>query len=83
MSCSVPRQDFFQGIQELPRVTAPNAAGSGQGQITPERYFTLPASNPAVADPAALIEEVRDLFVDSVRLRLRSDVPVGVFVRGH
>jgi asparagine synthase (glutamine-hydrolysing) len=38
--------------------------------------------NPASLSLADCIEEVRRLFFDSVRLRLRSDVPVGVLLSG-
>ena len=51
--------------------------------MNPVRY-----APPAYAGDAATlslrdcIDEVRRLFIDSVRLRLRSDVPVGVLLSG-
>jgi asparagine synthase (glutamine-hydrolysing) len=77
-------ETFFRGIRELPpgHFATISLAASDQWQIAPERYFSLAASSPAVADTAALIEEVRNIFVDAVRVRLRSDVPLGVLVSG-
>lgn len=46
------------------------------------RYWRVPQEECEVTSEKALAEEVRDLFFDSVRLRLRSDVPVGILVSG-
>jgi len=46
------------------------------------RYWTPPFETQEPTDPADLAEEVRELFIDAVRLRLRSDVPVGVLLSG-
>jgi asparagine synthase (glutamine-hydrolysing) len=56
---------------------------SAQPKINPVRYlppaYTDNLANISLQD---CIEEVRRLFIDSVRLRLRSDVPVGVLLSG-
>jgi asparagine synthase (glutamine-hydrolysing) len=54
------------------------------GQLRSEPYWELSAqTDPGVKfDKAALTLEVADLLVESVRLRLVSDVPVGVFLSG-
>jgi asparagine synthase (glutamine-hydrolysing) len=46
------------------------------------RYWSPPFDIDDTIDMDRLIPEVRDLFLDSVRLRLRSDVPVGVLLSG-
>lgn len=54
------------------------------GQIHSEAYWQLSASV-AVAksfDEVAITEEIGELLLESVRLRLVSDVPVGVFLSG-
>src|SRR5882672_7333367 len=56
------------------------------GRVRTERYWELPLDGP---DPelerlgdAALIDRFRDLLQESVRLRLMSDVPLGMFLSG-
>jgi asparagine synthase (glutamine-hydrolysing) len=55
------------------------------GRIAEGRYWTLPV--PASDPPAGLSEEeaagrLRDLFDESVRLRMIADVPLGAFLSG-
>lgn len=49
-----------------------------EGHIRSERYWTLPED----VDDAPDCSELYELFHDAVILRLRSDVPVGVFLSG-
>src|SRR5258706_2211460 len=46
------------------------------------RYWTLPFAPDRSIDEAELIERLKHQLDESVRSRLRSDVPVGVFVSG-
>ncbi len=54
------------------------------GQLHSEPYWELSAQNGSIAkfNKAELTLEIAELLVESVRLRLVSDVPVGVFLSG-
>jgi len=53
------------------------------GRVHTEAYWELRADKqPKVQDERVLIEEIGALLADSVKLRLVSDVPVGVFLSG-
>lgn len=71
-------ESFYAGIEQIPPGTAFEI--DPRGQLRAWRYWTLPqmASEP-VADP---VRDFADIFEDSVRLRMRSDVPVGVCLSG-
>lgn len=54
------------------------------GSVRSERYWSLPADtvSSTEADTKTLINGYQDLFLDAIRLRLRSDVPVGSCLSG-
>jgi asparagine synthase (glutamine-hydrolysing) len=71
---------FYDGIEELP----PGCSISyvpGQRQITLNRYWELP-NGVADIDEAEAIRKTTDLLFDSMRLRLRSDAPLGLSLSG-
>jgi asparagine synthase (glutamine-hydrolysing) len=54
------------------------------GHISTESYWQLRARRPeqATCDSRELVTEIRELLLESVRLRLVADVPVGAFLSG-
>jgi asparagine synthase (glutamine-hydrolysing) len=69
-------ETFFAGIVKLPPAHTLVLDRDG---LRLRRYWSLELREPPAGDP---VDAVRDLFVDSVRLRLRSDVPVGTCLSG-
>jgi asparagine synthase (glutamine-hydrolysing) len=76
-------ETFFMGIRKIP------AAHYGVLDLSVDKlslqlksYWTLPVKEQQFVNEENLAEEIRELFFDAVRLRLRSDVPVGVLLSG-
>ena len=69
-------ETFYHGISKLPAAHSLTLDESG---VRLRSYWRLEVRDQADGDPA---EQVRELFLDSVRLRLRSDVPVGTCLSG-
>jgi asparagine synthase (glutamine-hydrolysing) len=76
---------LFAGIMRL----APGHTLTWQdGRISIRRYWDLPVANsvqgPPPGSPAerSLVDEFRERFTEAVRLRLMSDVPLGMFLSG-
>src|SRR5438067_13102262 len=71
---------IYEGINKLP---AAHALTLEDGQVKVERYWKLSYKTkqpvPNVQDAA---EQLRELLADSVRMRLVSDVPLGVLLSG-
>ncbi|MDO8601341.1 MAG: asparagine synthase-related protein, partial [bacterium] len=75
-------ETFFEGIKEL---RAGNylkiAFRHACCKLKIDRYWKLPKDELSISDEEAA-DEFKRLFIDSVRLRLRSDVPVGTCLSG-
>jgi asparagine synthase (glutamine-hydrolysing) len=53
------------------------------GQVRVSQYWDVPAGRaPKLANTRDVVDSFRDLFTESVKLRLMSDVPLGVFLSG-
>jgi asparagine synthase (glutamine-hydrolysing) len=72
-------ETFYEGIVKLaPRTTMSISVDTGD--INESTYWSFPVENNN--DPQDSAEQFRTLFLDSIRLRLRSDVKVGVLLSG-
>lgn len=70
---------LFRGIQSLPPGCFLGFDGR-KAKVT--RYWDIPSFDGPYRKEEDYVEELRHLLQDAVRLRLRSDVPVGVFLSG-
>jgi asparagine synthase (glutamine-hydrolysing) len=70
----------FAGIRKLPPGHYLTCTRSGDLRV--EHYWRLPDARTSAAPEAQIAEELEALLRESVRLRLRADVPVGVMLSG-
>ena len=70
----------FEGISKLP--PAHYLICGADGELSVKRYWNVPAYRPSRATQAEHETELLRLLRESVRLRMRSDVPVGAFLSG-
>jgi asparagine synthase (glutamine-hydrolysing) len=77
-------QTFFSGIESFPagQNMSLDLRSPGRPERRVTRYWLAPARVEARDIGETHIETVRETFIDAVRLRLRSDVPVGVLLSG-
>jgi len=75
---------FFQGIHKVPpRHTLSLDLTSSSLDMKQHPYWQFPQLQMKEAESEKqLIDQARELFTDAVRLRLRSDVPVGLLLSG-
>ena len=72
---------LLSGIQKLPQGHS-LVFDLSSGAARTERYWELPPLAAAVEDEEELITELEAILLDSVRLRLIADVPVGIMLSG-
>jgi asparagine synthase (glutamine-hydrolysing) len=78
-------ETFFEGVYQLPAghvLLARAGAPGAPGQVEVRRWWDLDPARRTVMTPAAAAERFAELFEDAVRVRLRSDVPVGTCLSG-
>lgn len=76
-------ETFFKGIYKMPPGHfAIIDLNSSKLSIDFEPYWDLKEDTFIPISEKELIEKLRELFFDSVKLRLRSDVPVGILLSG-
>jgi len=78
---SAPPRTLFEGINELEAGTYLEVS---DGRVVPGRYWQMsfPEKFSYERPVESYAEELRSLLIDSVRLRLRADVPVGAYLSG-
>jgi len=79
--CIAPRTPFA-GIEALP---PGHLAVFEEGRLELRRYWDWQFAALGEVEPRGVdeaVEELRELFVDAVRLQLRADVPVGAYLSG-
>jgi len=72
---------LLKGVRKLPAAHA-LLWDARTGDHRTWAYWTLPAAEPDSTDDEDLVEELEQLLLDSTRLRLIADVPVGVLLSG-
>lgn len=72
---------FYQNIYKL---HAGNYLLVKDGQVQEHSYWNLPdiSENDLISDEKQVFENFSELFIDSVKIRMRSDVPFGAFLSG-
>lgn len=75
------KASFYAGVQVL----QPGCCGTydpGASSLVIRRYWAPPASSPHAVEYREAVRSFGDLLTDAVRLRMRSDVPVGFTLSG-
>jgi len=75
---------FFQGVRAFPpgHVARVSVSDAAEGRIEARRFWKISPNGHCRMSPEESIEAARKIFIDAVKLRLRSDVPVGVLLSG-
>ncbi len=77
---NVDKTTFFEGIVELPPAHSMEVSANG---IQIERYWEIDENKKTSGlSDEAYAKKFEELFADAVRLRLRSDVPLGIALSG-
>lgn len=79
--CTLPGQTIFRNIRELP---PGHSLTLRDGRLTQRKYWHLSFESPTERpeDEQECTEKLQALLSDAVRIRMRSDVPVGAYLSG-
>lgn len=73
---------LIEGIKQIPPAHYLEMSLSKGGNSRVERYWNVERNNEIDISFPQAVERFRDLFIESVRLHLRSDVPLGLALSG-
>ena len=73
---------FFEAIRQVPPAHSAEIKLDRLDEIRPERYWQLDLSRESDVSYEQAGQKLREMILDSVRLHLRSDVPVGAALSG-
>lgn len=80
---NVSNHTFFEGIEKIPPAHyAIVNLNADLLELDYKSYWQLSDRSAEFSSEESLIENLRELFFDAVRLRLRSDVPIGILLSG-
>lgn len=78
---TIAPRTFYKGVSEL--APGHNLIVTGEGNQKEQAYWQIDYHEPTITRTEDdYIEELKTLLADAVRLRLRSDVPVGAYLSG-
>lgn len=80
--CDDSPQTLFADISTLPPAHSLRIDLNRPSAASPQRYWAVPPPSPEMISPSDAAARLRETFVDSVRLHMRSDVPVAVALSG-
>lgn len=75
-------ETMFSGIQQLPAAHFAECSLDDPGKVRPVRYWEIRGTGIRNVTLPEAAEEVRSIFLNSVRLHLRSDAPLGACLSG-
>lgn len=75
-------ETFFSGIKKLPPGSFAKVKLAETFFLDIKRYYNPKISGEVLSDPLSASEQIKKAIYHSVDIRLRSDVPVGLFLSG-
>ena len=75
-------ETLFAGVHALPAAHYADVSLQEPGDVRPVRYWTPDLEREAELSFSAAVERLRELFLESVALHMRSDVPIGTLLSG-
>lgn len=75
-------ETLFRGVRHLPPAHWMEVDVAAPGSARPVRYWSCDLASDDTISFDQAVDRVREAFLDSVRLHLRSDVPVGAALSG-